>query len=74
MSARRFSGLTIGAIMLCMALFTILTGCAAYVSPGGGGVYVSPPAPDVVIFGGDYDRGHDVHAYSHRGYESRHGR
>jgi hypothetical protein len=25
----------------------------------------------VVIFGGDYDRGHDVHAYSHRGYESR---
>lgn len=75
MSTRRL-GLVSGTVMLCMAVFIILTGCAAYVGPddgGGGGVYVAPPEPGVVIFGGDYDRGRDVHAYSHRGYESRHG-
>jgi hypothetical protein len=65
--------LTIGTVMLCMAFFITVTGCVGYVGPDGdgGGVVVTPPAPDVVIFGGDYDRGHDVHAYSHRGYESR---
>lgn len=63
-----------GTAMLCMTFFIILTGCVGYVGPdgGGGGVYVAPPGPpDVVIFGGDYDRAHDVHAYSHRGFESR---
>jgi hypothetical protein len=62
----------IGTVMLCMALFLTMTGCVGYVDGGGGGVYVTPPEP-VVVFGGDYDRGHDVHDYSHRGYESRHG-
>src|SRR5580692_5333259 len=73
MSTRRLSGFIIGTVMLCMALFITSTGCVGYVDPGdgGGGVVVTPPEPDVVIFGGDYDRGRDVHAYSHRGYESR---
>jgi hypothetical protein len=72
MSTRRL-GLIIGMVMLCMTFFITWTGCVGYVGPdGGGGVVVTPPEPDVVIFGGDYDRGRDVHAYSHRGYESRH--
>ncbi|MGH7941730.1 MAG: hypothetical protein ACREE6_04975 [Limisphaerales bacterium] len=73
MSTRRL-GSVIVAVMLCVAFFLTLTGCVGYVGPdddGGGAVYVTPPAPDVVIFGGDYDRPHDVHAYSHRGFESR---
>jgi hypothetical protein len=72
MSTRRL-GWIIGTVMLCMAVFITLTGCVGYVGPGdgGGAVVVSPPEPDVVVFGGDYDRGHDVHAYSHRGYQSR---
>lgn len=78
MSTRRLSGLRVGWIigmaMLCMGFFITLTGCVGYVGPGdGGAVYVAPPQPDVVIFGGDYDRDHDEHSYSHRGYESRHG-
>lgn len=73
MSTRRL-GLIIGTLMLCMAAFITFTGCVGYVGPdGGGGVVVTPPAPDVVIFGGDYDGDRDAHAYSHRGYESRHG-
>lgn len=62
-----------GTGMLCVAFFIIFTGCVGYVGPdGGGGVYVAPPAPpNVVIFGGDYDRARDVHVYSHRGYQSR---
>lgn len=74
MSTRRL-GLIIGTVMLCMACFITLTGCVGYVGPGdgGGAVVVSPPAVDVGVFGGDYDRGRDVHVYSHRGYESRHG-
>lgn len=72
MSTRRL-GWNIGTVMLCMAAFITLTGCVGYVGPGdgGGAVVVAPPEPDVVVFGGDYDRGRDVHAYSHRGYESR---
>jgi len=57
--------------MLCMALFTILTGCVGFVGPGGGDVYVAPPAPEVTVFGGVYEHPTDVHVYSHRGYESR---
>jgi hypothetical protein len=71
MSIRRL-GLFCGTVMLCVAFFTILTGCVGYVDPGGGAVVVGPPVVDVGVFGGPYDRGHDVHAYSHRGYESRH--
>ena len=51
---------------------TALTGCLGFV--GGGGDYggeVVVPEPDLVIFGGGYDRGRDVHDYSHRGHESR---
>lgn len=73
MSTRRL-GLVLGTVMLCMFAFIIFTGCVGYVGPdgdGGGGVYVAPPEPGVVIFGGDYDRGDDEHAYYHRGYESR---
>jgi hypothetical protein len=75
MSTRRL-GLRIGTVMLCMALFFIVTGCVGYVDGGGGAVVVGPPAPvvDVGVFGGDYDRAHDVHVYSHRGFESRHRR
>jgi hypothetical protein len=64
--------LTIGMVMLCMAFFFTLTGCVVSDGDdGGGAVYVAPPVPDVVIFGGDYDRGRDEHDYSHRGHESR---
>ena len=72
MSTRRL-GLGISTGMVCVAAFITLTGCVGYVGPddGGGGVYVAPPEPNVVIFGGDYDRAHDVHDYSHRGYQSR---
>ena len=73
MSARRNGGLMIGTVMLCMVLFITMTGCVGYVDDGGGGVYVTPPEPNVVIFGGDYDRGHDEHDYYRRGYDSRHG-
>jgi hypothetical protein len=72
MSTRRLC-FNIGAAMLCTAALIIFTGCVGYVGPdGGGAVVVTPPAPDVVLFGGDYDRGHEVRAFSHRGYESRH--
>ena len=72
MSIRRL-GTGTGMVMLCVAFFIILTGCVGYVGPDGdgGAVYVPPPAPDVVIFGGDYDRAHDAHVYSHRGFQSR---
>lgn len=70
MSTRRL-GWICGTVMLCVASFTILTGCVGYVGPGGGDVYVAPPPVEVGVFGGVYDRGHDVHVYSHRGYDSR---
>lgn len=61
---------SISVAVLCMAT---VVGCVGYVDDGGGAVIVAPPPPTgVVIFGGDYDRGRDVHVYSHRGYESRH--
>jgi hypothetical protein len=56
---------------LGMALLAVMTGCVGYV---GGGYYGGPvvvPGPSVYFWGGDYDRGHDVHVYSQRGHESR---
>jgi hypothetical protein len=52
------------------AALAVLTGCVGYVGGGYGGEVVVP-GPDVVIFGGGFERGHDVHEYSHRGFESR---
>ena len=57
---------------LGIALLTALTGCVGYVDGGyRGGVVVVAPEPDVVVFGGGFERGRDVHYYSHRGAESR---
>ena len=57
-------------IGLGIALLAALTGCVGVVGGGYGGEVVVP-GPDVVLFGGGYDRGRDVHAYSQRGYASR---
>jgi hypothetical protein len=57
-------------IGLGIALLTVLMGCVGYVDGGYGGTVVVP-GPDVYLFGGGYDRGRDVHDYSHRGSESR---
>ena len=60
---------------LGMAMLTVVAGCWGYVDEGyvgggyGGSVFV--PSPDVVFFGGGYERGRDVHEYSHRGEASR---
>ena len=57
-------------IGLGTALLVAFTGCVGYVDGGyGGGVVVADP--DVYVFGGGYDRGHDVRAYSQRGSASR---
>jgi hypothetical protein len=57
------------------ALLTTVVGCVGYVGGGGGydaGVIVPVPGPpDVVLFGGGFERGRDVHEYSRRGGESR---
>jgi len=64
-------------IALVAALTTSLTGCVGYVDGGyggygdNGGYYGGDPGPDIYLFGGDYDRGRDVQAYSHRGSVSR---
>ena len=55
---------------LGIALLAALMGCVGYVGGGYGGAVVVPE-PDVYLFGGGYERGRDVHAYSHRGSESR---
>ncbi len=47
-----------------------LTGCVGYVGGGYGGAVVVAPGPDLYLFGGGYERGHDVHEYSRRGAES----
>jgi hypothetical protein len=57
-------------LALGLVLLTALTGCVGYVD-GGGGAVIAAPGPDVVLFGGGFDRGRDVRAYSHRGAESR---
>ena len=56
---------------LGIALLAALTGCVGYVDGGYYGGAVVVPGPDVYFWGGDYDRGRDVHVYSHRGVESR---
>jgi hypothetical protein len=59
-------------IGLELGLLTTLMGCVGvgYVDGGYEGVAVVPE-PGVVLFDGGYERGRDVHAYSHRGAESR---
>jgi hypothetical protein len=59
------AGFLFGALLLVTQ-----TGCVGFVGGGyGGGVVVAEP--DLVLFGGGYDRGRDVHGYSQRGSESR---
>ena len=55
---------------LGIGLLTGLMGCVGYVDGGYRGA-VLVPGPDIYVFGGGYERGRDVHAYSQRGYESR---
>jgi hypothetical protein len=57
-------------IGLGAALVVAVTGCVGYVDGDGGGSVVVA-GPDVGFYGGVYDRGRDVHAYSHRGAVSR---
>jgi hypothetical protein len=59
-----------GGMVLGAAVLATLTGCIGFVG-GGGDVDVVAPGPDFYIFGGGYDRGRDVHAYSDRGHASR---
>jgi hypothetical protein len=58
-------------IGLQIALLAIFTGCVGYVDGGPGEAVVVAGPPDVYFFGGGYERGRDVHVYSHRGFESR---
>jgi hypothetical protein len=58
-------------IYLVIGSLISLTGCAGF---GGGGYYNDPVVivqPGYYLFDGDYNRGRDVHNYSHRGSESR---
>src|SRR5579872_2960148 len=57
-------------IALGVALLACLMGCVGYVDGGYGGTVVVP-GPPVLLFGGGYERGHEVHEYSRRGFESR---
>lgn len=57
-------------IGLGIVLLAGLTGCVGWVGGGYGGEVVAP-GPDLYLFGGNYDRGRDVHAYSQRGAASR---
>jgi hypothetical protein len=57
---------------LGIVLLATLMGCVGYVDGGYGGGGVVVADPDVYVFGGGYyGGGHDIHAYSHRGAESR---
>ena len=69
-------------IRICLRLLVVvttigcLTGCIGYADGGYGGYgdyggYDDGPGPDLYLFGGDYGRGRDVQAYSHRGSMSR---
>jgi hypothetical protein len=55
---------------LGIGLVAVLTGCVGYVD-GGYGAAVVVPAPDLYFYGGSFERGREVHDYSHRGFESR---
>lgn len=61
---------------LGISLLAVSTGCIVPVGGGYGGDVVVP-GPDVVLYGGGYDRGrdfddgHDAHVYSERGVASR---
>jgi len=61
-------------LALAMALLAAMTGCVAPGYYGGvgpdyyGGVVTGP---DAYVFGGGFERGRDVHAYSNRGAVSR---
>ena len=60
-------------IGLAVALLAAFTGCAGYVEGGGGyGGTAFVAGPVVGIYGGGvYERGGDVHGFSHRGFTSR---
>jgi hypothetical protein len=59
-------------IRLAIAVLSAMTaGCVGFVGGGDDGGVVVAPGPDVVLFGGGYDRGRDVHSYSQRGFQSR---
>jgi len=58
-------------IGLGIALLTAFTGCVGYVDGGYDSGAVVVGAPDVYVFGGPFERGRDVHDYSHRGAVSR---
>ena len=63
----RINPIRLGLGIALVAVFTVsLTGCVGYGGYGG-----DDSGPDVYLFGGGYDRGGDVHGYSHRGAESR---
>jgi hypothetical protein len=57
-------------IGLGLGLVAALTGCVGYVD-GGYGAAAVVPAPDLYFYGGSFERGREVHDYSHRGFESR---
>ena len=57
-------------IGLGIVLLAAFTGCVGFVDGGYGGAVVVP-GPEVSFWGGDYDRGRDVHVYSQRGVASR---
>ncbi len=67
-NSKRFSGRIV--LALAMVLLLGSMGCVGYVD-GGPGPGVVDTGPDFFFFGGGYDRGRDVHGYSHRGAVSR---
>ena len=61
---------------MVLAITGSLMGCLGYADGGYGGYgdygsYDDGPGPDLYLFGGNYDRGRDVQAYSQRGSMSR---
>jgi hypothetical protein len=68
--------ITIGlGIVLAASLMLSLAGCVGYGGGGYGGYGdyggYDDGGSDLYLFGGGYDRGRDVQAYSHRGSVSR---